>query len=108
MSEYIEFVETKDTGKTKVFAVRSLNGGANLGEIRWYPTWRQYVFMPARVTVWNPDCLNTIITFINGLMMERASRECTGGLHVYRMVAGDKSAMKCERCGKPYSEYDAL
>lgn len=70
MSEYLEFVETGDTGKTKVFMVRSLHGGANLGEIRWYTTWRQYVFMPTRVTVWNTDCLDTISSFIVKLMAE--------------------------------------
>lgn len=71
MSEQLEFIETGDTGKTKVFMVRSKHGGANLGEISWYATWRQYIFMPARITVWNTDCLDTISSFIVTLMADR-------------------------------------
>lgn len=108
MSEYLEFVETGDTGKTKVFMVRSKHGGANLGEISWYATWRQYIFMPARITVWNTDCLDTIITFIRGLMRaremaKRARAEC-GGFHIYEVT--DDDVRPCERCGKPYNEMD--
>ena len=71
MSEYIEFVEVGDTGKTKLFEVRRL-GGATLGMVKWYGPWRQYTFMPCAVTVWNPECLKAIITFIFGLMDERS------------------------------------
>ena len=106
MSDYMEFIETHDTGKTKVFEVRTL-GGSLLGVIKWYGAWRQYTFFPALSTIFNPDCLSTIIVFLNGLMKERQKKTCTGGLHVY-MTKEDKSAMKCERCGKPYGEYDAL
>ncbi len=115
MSEYIEFVETGDTGKTKIFKVRSLSSHKWLGFIRWHAPWRQYTFFPAHATVWNNDCLKAIITFVFGLMEERkAEHECSTGVHIYRVVtwpnvvAGDKSAMKCERCGKPYTELDVL
>ncbi len=70
-SKYLEFVETKDTGKTKAFNVISTRGGALLATISWYGTWRQYVMFPARLTVWNPECLRAIIEFIEGLMEER-------------------------------------
>ncbi len=73
MSEYIEFVEVADTGKTKVFDVRGLRG-ATLGMVKWYGPWRQYTFFPAPTTVWNNDCLKAIITFVFGLMEERKSR----------------------------------
>ena len=110
MSEYIEFIEVGDTGKTKVFDVRTL-GGSSLGVVKWYGAWRRYVLFAGTGTVWSPGCMETVITFINGLMDERSvaayKKACTGGLHVY-MTKEDKSAMKCERCGKPYSEYDAL
>ena len=77
MSEYMEFIETHDTGKTKVFDVRTL-GGSLLGVIKWHGPWRQYVFFPALSTLFNTDCLDTIIAFINGLMAERveAKRKC--------------------------------
>ena len=76
MSKYLEFIETKDTGKTKVFLVRSKHGGAALANISWYGPWRQYVMFPVRNTVWNPECLRTIIEFIDGLMAEREAARC--------------------------------
>jgi len=107
MSEYIEFVEVGDTGKTKLFDVRRL-GGATLGMVKWYGPWRQYTFFPAHATVWNNDCLKAIITFIKGLMQGRVmAKRCPRSVHVYT-VNKDKSLMKCERCGKPYSELDVL
>ena len=75
MSEYIEFIKVGDTGKTKLFDVRRL-GGATLGMVKWYGPWRQYTFFPAHATVWNNECLNTIITFIDGLMAERVRKTC--------------------------------
>ena len=72
MSEYIEFIETGDTGKTKIFKVRSRSSHKWLGFVRWHAPWRQYTFMPYAVTVWNTDCLDTITEFIRGLMDERA------------------------------------
>lgn len=71
VSEYLEFVETGDTGKTKIFKVRSRSSHKWLGFVRWHAPWRQYTFMPYAVTVWNTDCLADIITFINGLMYAR-------------------------------------
>lgn len=71
-NKYLKFVETADTGKTKVYSVVSKHGGATLGEIRWYAAWRQYVLMPARVTVWNPNCLAAVNRFIGDLMFVRA------------------------------------
>lgn len=74
MSKYLEFVETKDTGKTKAFNVISKHGGALLATISWYGPWRQYTMFPVRLTVWNPECLRTIIEFIDGLMEERREK----------------------------------
>ncbi len=42
-----------------------------LGKISWYPAWRQYVLMPSYPTIWNRDCMNDIISFINNLMEDR-------------------------------------
>ena len=70
-SKYLEFIFVRDTGKTKAYNVVSTHGGALLATISWYGPWRQYVMFPVRLTVWNPDCLTTIIEFINELMEER-------------------------------------
>lgn len=42
-----------------------------LGRIQWYAQWRQYTFSPSCPTIWNRDCMNDIIFFINNLMKDR-------------------------------------
>ena len=71
MSEYIEFVEVADTGKTLIFDVRSTSSGASLGMVKWHGAWRQYVLMTAPHVIFNTDCLDSIIHFIMGLMHAR-------------------------------------
>ena len=74
MSEYIEFVKVGDTGKTEIFEVRSVSNRSVLGVVKWHGAWRQYVLFTAPHVIFNIDCLNTITTFINGLMMDWRSR----------------------------------
>lgn len=74
MSQYIEFVETGDTGKTKIWEVRHRSEPVTLGVISWYGPWRQYTFWPAFNTVWNTDCLEQITAFIKGQMEARKVR----------------------------------
>jgi len=54
-------VECNGTGKTDVV----------LGRIQWYPQWRQYTFSPGYPTIWNRECMNDIIFFIDNLMKDR-------------------------------------
>lgn len=73
-SEYLDFEEVANARpdmKTKVWAVRSKRHGNVLGFIRWYGAWRQYTFWPSEGTIWNPQCMADIQTFINGRMAER-------------------------------------
>ncbi len=105
MSEYITFVEVADTGKTKIFEVRSTSSGASLGMVKWYGPWRQYIFCPAVTTVWNIDCLQAVTEFIKRLMAERVRKTCAA-VHIYT-TKEDTALMKCERCEKPYQEMDA-
>lgn len=71
MSEYLEFVEIYDTGKTKVWSVRSKSSGNELALISWYGPWRQYTMRPEPDTIWNTSCLTDINAFINARMAER-------------------------------------
>ena len=78
MSEYLEFVQVwneGDTRTTKIFEVRpkkpGLRLGDSLGDIEWFSRWRQYAFVPAEETVFNPDCLDDISKFIRNLMQKR-------------------------------------
>lgn len=67
---YIEFIETKDTGKTKKFCVNSKTG-CYLGVVSWYSGWRRYVFKPESETIFDSKCMLEIIEFINELMNDR-------------------------------------
>jgi len=73
MDKYLEFKEIPFNGKTKRFEIISVSSGDTLGRISWYSQWRQYTFSPSYPTVWNRDCLDAIINFINKLMNERAT-----------------------------------
>jgi len=67
---YLEFLEIKDTGKTKVFSIKSKHGYV-LGFISWYSGWRRYIFKPSNETIFDVKCLEEIILFINELMTNR-------------------------------------
>lgn len=70
-SQYLEFLETGDTGKTKVWDVLSRSRGHRLAVIQWYGPWRQYVMYPDHMTLWNVGCLSDIQSFITARMAER-------------------------------------
>lgn len=70
--EYLDFVETGDTGKTKMWDVMSLSGGYRLGRIRWHGPWRQYVFFPEAETLWNSGRLRSVRLFLVSQMELRA------------------------------------
>jgi len=70
-SKYLEFFRAGYTGKTEVYDVLSKHHGSILGHIKWYGPWRQYCFFPSPNCVFNVGCLNDIIIFIGGLMVER-------------------------------------
>jgi|GEM_PF-1172267 len=72
--KYIHFVLIKDTGKTMLFEVRNNRTEYTLGELKWYPAWRQYCFFPMRDTVFNRDCLDDISDFIGELIHDRYKR----------------------------------
>ena len=72
-TKYLRFDVVKDTGKTKVIFIVNIHHDEVLGEIKWYPGWRQYCFYPNHSTIWNPHCLNDVSTVIKELMDDRKS-----------------------------------
>lgn len=70
-TEYLRFIETADTGKTKVWDVLSRSRGNRLAVIKWHGPWRQYVMYPEHPTLWNVGCLSDIQSFITARMAER-------------------------------------
>ena len=70
MSEYLWFYPGKSkSGKTRVIEVTSKSQGYNLGYIKWYGPWRQYVFEVEGV-IFNAGCLRDIINRIETEMRE--------------------------------------
>jgi hypothetical protein len=66
MSEsYVRFTEDPVTGgrKTKLFSVYGTNNGILLGKIKFYPQWRQFVFVPSMDTLFNSGCMRDILAF---------------------------------------------
>jgi hypothetical protein len=63
-SKYIKFVKIADKPKTTVWSCRNISGDYELGQIRWYPQWRQYCFFPVENTVYSMGCMEDINQFI--------------------------------------------
>ncbi len=74
MSKWIKFVETEPKPKTKTWAVMAKVDDALLGVIKWYASWRKYAFFPVAGTVFEPDCLRDIATFIGLEMIKRKTQ----------------------------------
>jgi len=80
VSKYLEFRFLRDTGNTKVYGIHSKSDGGQLGTIKWYDPWRQYILEPWEDTVWNAGCLEDVSAFMRDLMQNRrqpkASKPC--------------------------------
>lgn len=65
MSKWIRFFETgaSPSGKTAVWAVMTMSGDEQIGEVRWFARWRKYAFYPKAHTVFEEDCLRDIAAF---------------------------------------------
>ena len=72
-NKYIRFrkYEPGRSQKTQCWYVINKSSSDSIGHIQWYTPWRQYCFFPWNNTVWNKDCLETIIKFIKQLTDER-------------------------------------
>lgn len=67
--KYIHFEnqEVRKSKKTKIIKVFSVQNDDLLGEIKWWPGWRQYTFHPAADTLFNRDCLIEIANYTDQL-----------------------------------------
>ena len=76
MSRYIDFVVVDEKPKTKVWGLFAKKDYDVIGQIRWYPPWRQYCLFPSDDVVFSAGCLSDIVEFI-----AKANREHrTGGV----------------------------
>lgn len=64
-SEFINFREVETTAKkTKKWEVENEQSRYVIGVISWFGAWRKYAFYPCIDTVYDPDCLFTIGSFL--------------------------------------------
>lgn len=70
-TKYIKFYEKPIAGyKTKVWTVTNKNN-IYLGQIAWWSAWRQYCFQPSLNCIFNTQCMEDIIKFIETRKYER-------------------------------------
>lgn len=63
---FLQFTETSDATagkKTKTFSIQNY-ARTHLGYVKWHSPWRKYTFMPEDGTLYDPECLRDIITFL--------------------------------------------
>jgi hypothetical protein len=68
--QYIHFVKVADKPKTSVWSCRNTHRGDELGEVHWYPAWRQYCYFPTQPAIYSIGCLADIEDFIRHLSNE--------------------------------------
>lgn len=67
VTKYMTFKLIDKKPKTTVWAITNNKSGVLLGIIEWYPSWRQYVFVPKEPSCFNNECLRTTEDFITDL-----------------------------------------
>jgi len=67
MSRYLEFRLLEQKPKTQVIEVISKCHGNRLGIIKWFGRWRRYALFPESTIVFDAECLNDIVSYIEKL-----------------------------------------
>jgi hypothetical protein len=83
--EYMRFVKMGDTGKTTRWFILNKETMAQLGEIKWYSSWRCYCFFAMPNCVFNKGCLTDITDFIAQLQGLRKKQR---GVDIKDLIAG--------------------
>lgn len=56
----------KKNRKTPIYWIFN-NDNFNLGEIKWYASWRKFCFYPSNDTVWDNKCLQEVLKFLDNI-----------------------------------------
>ena len=73
--KYITMIKKEDKPKTSVFDVYTKSGDTVLGEIKWFPRWRQYCFFPEDDCVFSKGCMADINDFMDEQMKIRGKEQ---------------------------------
>lgn len=75
-TEFLDLrIVTDSKHKTPSVFIYSLNAPVYLGHIKFYGSWRKFVFYPACDTLFDSKCLTEIIGVINELQTSWKNRE---------------------------------
>lgn len=67
-TKYMTFrLSTLKSGLHEAWDILNKSGGYLLGEIFWYPAWRQFIFRPCPATEFNKSCLTEIVGVLSVL-----------------------------------------
>ncbi len=61
--KYIKFELAEQKPKTLVYDILNIKSGDQIGQVKWFANWRQYVFFPERECIFSVGCLDDIIDF---------------------------------------------
>lgn len=71
-TKFIRFIKLDKPKNHKTDIVEIYNSSDDLlGTIKWYGPWRKYCFYPAELTLFDYECLNTILEVLDKMQMER-------------------------------------
>lgn len=71
---FLDFRQIGEKKKTKIFGVYSSSGGDSLGGVMWQVSWRKYCFFPKDATVFDSNCLQEIIEFLDKINKEHKGK----------------------------------
>ncbi len=81
---------------TKRWVVFNARDDGFLGEVKWYSSWRQYVFFPTgQRTLFSAGCLRDMARFIDGKTRGHKGEKADGYETGARLVDGDHACGKC-------------
>ena len=69
MKHFLKFIIDDQNPKTNIYAVYNIND-VYRGSIRWYPSWRQYVFISYDVIL-SRECARQLADFIDKIQKEQ-------------------------------------
>jgi len=67
MAQYIQFITVEPAFGHPSFSIRNKRSGTELGQIGWYPAWKQFTVHFNEMTIWSEDCLADVREFILSL-----------------------------------------
>ena len=66
--QYIHFEKWTSEPGNLTWKCYNTRSNDELGEVRWYPAWRQYCYFPSCPANYSAECLNNIANFIEQLL----------------------------------------